>query len=153
MGDPRRLKKQYEKPKVKYEKERISEEKQILERYGLKNKKEIWKMESKVKRIRKQAKRLLTSAPEEQEKFLERLSAQGLIQAKTVGDVLDIQIENVLDRRLQTIVANKFKLKPKHARQAIVHGHVNIDDRKVSIPSYFINLEAEKKVFMSRGKK
>lgn len=150
MGDPRKPKKKYKKPKVKYDKERIFEEKEILQKYGLKNKKEVWKAESEVKRIRKQAKKLLTVSEEEQKKFLERLSKQGLIQAKTVGDVLDIKIENVLDRRLQTIVATKFKLKAKHARQAIVHGHVKIGERKVNIPSHFINLDSEKKVLYKK---
>lgn len=153
MGDPRKQKKRYSKPKVKHEGDRIFEEKKILEHYGLKNKKEIWKVESKVKRVRSQAKRLLTSTLEEQQKFLERLSSQGLIQAQTVGDVLDLKIENVLDRRLQTIVANKFKLKPRQARQAIVHGHVKIADRKVNIPSHFVNLETEKKVIFNKPKK
>ena len=88
MGDPRKLKKKYKKPKVKHEKDRIFEEKKILQKYGLKNKKEIWKAESKVSRIRNQAKRLLTASEEEQKKFLERLSEQGLIQAKTVDDAV-----------------------------------------------------------------
>ena len=146
MGDPRKLKKRYAKPKVKHDKERILEEKKLLQKYGLKNKKEIWKAEGGVKRIRNQAKRLLTASSEERKKFLERLSKQGLIRAETVDDVLELKIENVLDRRLQMVISNKFKVKPKQARQAIVHGHVKIADRKVNIPSYFVNLESEKKV-------
>ncbi|OYT41605.1 30S ribosomal protein S4 [Candidatus Pacearchaeota archaeon ex4484_26] len=150
MGDPRKLKKKYKKPKVKHEKDRIFEEKKILQKYGLKNKKEIWKAESKVSRIRNQAKRLLTASEEEQKKFLERLSEQGLIQAKTVDDVLELKTENILDRRLQTIVANKYRITAKHARQAIVHGHVKVGGKKVNIPSYFVNLASEKKVFYKK---
>lgn len=146
MGDPRKSKKKYRKPKVKYEAERISEEKKILQKYGLKNKKEIWKAESEIRRIRNEAKRLLTASEQEKGKFLKRLSDKGLIQAKTVDDVLEIKIENVLNRRLQTVVANKFKINPKYARQAIVHGHVMIAKRKVNIPSYIVNLDTEQKV-------
>lgn len=146
MGDPRKLKKKYERPKVKYDKERISQEKVLLLKYGLKNKKEIWRAEHEVKRIRNLAKKLMTASAEDQKKFLERLSSQGLIQANAVDDVLELKTENVLDRRLQTIITNKFKIKPRKARQAIVHGHVRIEDRKVNVPSYFVNLESEGKV-------
>ncbi|MBU2496666.1 MAG: 30S ribosomal protein S4 [Nanoarchaeota archaeon] len=146
MGDPRRLKKKYTKPKVKFEQSRILEEKKILQKYGLKNKKEIWKAEYGVTRIRKLAKKLLTVSEEEQNKFLERLSKQGLIQAKSVDDVLELKIENILDRRLQTIVANKFKIPLRQSRQAIVHGHVKVSGRKVNIPSFMVNLELEKTV-------
>lgn len=146
MGDARRLKKKYKKPKVRYDAERIKIEKQLLQKYGLKNKKEIWKAESEVKRIRSEAKRLLTASLEEQERFLERLSKQGLLKAKTVDDVLELKVENILDRRLQTIVAKKFGLKPKQARQFITHGHVRISGRKVDIPSYFVDIETENKI-------
>ena len=146
MGDPRRLKKKYTKPKVKHEQSRILEERKLLQKYGLKNKKEIWRAEYEVTRIRKLAKKLLTASEQEQQDFLERLSKQGLIQAKTVDDVLELKVENILDRRLQTIVANKFKIPIKKARQAIVHGHVKIQGRKVNVPSYTVDISLEKTI-------
>ena len=146
MGDPRRLRKKYETPKVKYELERIQAEKKLTQKYGLKNKKEVWRAESEVKRIRSLAKNLLTASPEEQMKFLGRLENKGLIKAETVGDVLEIKTEDVLNRRLQTIISTKFKIKPRKARQAIVHGFVKVDHRKVNVPSFSVNLELEKKI-------
>ncbi len=146
MGDPRKLRKKYSRPKVKHEGQRILAERKLVLKYGLKNKKEIWKAEGEVKRIRSVAKSLLTASQEEQKSFLERLGKSGLIQAKDVDDVLELRAESILDRRLQTIVASKFKLRPKQARQAIVHGHVMVEDRKINIPSFSVNIDSEKKV-------
>ena len=146
MGEPRKLRKRYSRPKVKHEGERIAAERKLVNKYGLKNKKEIWKAEAMVKRIRSVAKGLLTAPLEEQKDFLVSLGKRGLIQAKDVDDVLELKTENVLDRRLQTIVAGKFKLRPKQARQAIVHGNVLVGERKVNIPSFSVNLDSEMKI-------
>lgn len=152
MGEPRKLRKRYSRPKVKHSGERIGAERKLVLKYGLKNKKEIWKAEGEVKRVRSVAKGLLTASLEEQKGFLERLGERGLIQARNVDDVLELRTENVLDRRLQTIVANKFRLRPKQARQAIVHGHVLVGERKINIPSFSVNLASEKKVSYTRNK-
>jgi len=152
MGEPRKLRKKYSRPKVKHEGERISAERKLVLKYGLKNKKEIWKAEGEVKRIRNVAKSLLTASQEEQKNFLERLGKSGLIKAKNVDDVLELKAESILDRRLQTIVASRFKLKPKQARQAIVHGHVRVGERKINIPSYSVNIDLEKKISFLHAK-
>src|SRR3989344_5166564 len=110
MGEPRKLRKRYSRPKVKHEGERIAAERTLVNKYGLKNKKEIWKAEAMVKRIRSVAKGLLTAPLEEQKDFLVSLGKRGLIKAKDVDDVLELKTENVLDRRLQTIVAGNLNL-------------------------------------------
>ena len=46
MGDPKKQRKKYETPLHPWQGERILAEKKIMEEYGLKNKKEIWKMNS-----------------------------------------------------------------------------------------------------------
>ncbi len=147
----RRSKKKYSKPKMMWDKEKIAAEKKLQQKYGLKNKREIWKAERVIKRLREQAKKLLTASTEEQAEFLRLLEKRGLIQAKNVDEVLELKAENVLNRRLQTVVVEKFKLKPKQARQAITHGHVLVSNRKVNIPSYFVDLETEKKVFYTKS--
>ena len=60
-------------------------------------------------------------------------------------DVLALGTEDVLERRLQTQVHNKkLSNSLKHARQLIVHGHIAINDRRVTIPSYMVSLEEER---------
>ena len=63
----KRKHKQYSRPKRPFDKERIIEEEQIKKEFGLKNKKEIWRSESKVKSIREKAKNLISAPKEEQE--------------------------------------------------------------------------------------
>jgi small subunit ribosomal protein S4 len=50
---------------------------------------------------------------------------------------------------LQTIVQKKLYFKtPYHARQAIVHGHIMIDDRIINIPSYIVKVDEESKIHL-----
>ena len=44
MGDPRKTRKKYDTPQHPWQKERMDQESVFLKEYGLKNKKEIWKM-------------------------------------------------------------------------------------------------------------
>ncbi len=142
----RRLRKKWKKPKKPWDKARIEEEAKIIKKYGLKNKREIWKAEAKIDKIRQQAKKLITASSEEQQKFINRLVKLGLVQQDAkLDDVLALTKEKLLDRRLQTIV---YKLglanTPKQARQLIVHGHVFIAGRKVNRPSYHVSIDEEK---------
>jgi len=149
----RRQKKKYRRPAKLFEKERIEEENVFKERYGLKNKKEIWKAEAAIERLRGQAKKLITAPEEEQDFFIERLVSKGLLEkGAKIDSVLDMKKENLLNRRLQTIVCKKSLAKtPKHARQLITHRHVLVGERVVNIPSYSVDLKEEKKVRLRGG--
>ncbi|MCX6801758.1 MAG: 30S ribosomal protein S4, partial [Candidatus Diapherotrites archaeon] len=59
MGDPKRQKKHYERPKKLWDKAKVEERRRIVEAYGLKNKKEIWKSETFLRRKRENARKLL----------------------------------------------------------------------------------------------
>lgn len=152
MGDPRFPRKKYETPSHPWEGERIKREREILYKYGLKNKKEIWKAETFLRRIRGEARRLLArtgeESEEEKEKFLKRLARLGILpENSTLDDVLALNIENILARRLQTLVyLHGLAKTPKHARQLIVHGHIAIDERKVRVPSYIVRKMEEDKI-------
>lgn len=62
-------------------------------------------------------------------------------------DVLALSMEDVLERRLQTRVYKKsLSNSLKHARQLIVHGHIAVDNRRVTIPSYIVSVEEERKI-------
>lgn len=156
MGDPRFPRKKYETPSHPWEAERIKRERELIYKYGLKNKREVWRAETFLRRIREQARRLLAMPGEEQaekekENLLKRLFRLGILPANaTLDDVLALNVEDVLGRRLQTLVyIHGLARTPKQARQLIVHGHIAIDGRKVRVPSYLVRKEEEEKITYS----
>ena len=111
--------KKYSRPRKKFDKIRIEDENRLVERYGLKNKREIWKAEARINEIRNQAKKLITSGSEEQERLFNKLKGMGLNVSKT-ADVLGLNKEDWLKRRIQTIlVIKKLAATPKQARQIL----------------------------------
>ncbi len=140
-----RKRKRYSKPLKPFESTRIKKENLLLEKYGLKNKREIWKAKEKVKRIREEAIKFLTATKEEQELFLSRLKKLGFVGEKArIDDALAINEETIFNRRLQTIVLKKEIAKTaKGARQLVVHGHIKIGERTVDIPSYLVSKKEE----------
>jgi len=61
--------------------------------------------------------------------------------------VLNLQVNDLLSRRIQTMAQRKLFIKtPYQARQAIVHGHIMIGDSVVTIPSYIVKTEEETKI-------
>ena len=151
----RRFKNKYITPKKPFDAARIEEEKILLKEYGLKNKKEIWRADYIIKKIRSIAKKLITASPEKQKEYIDRLAFKGFIPSNaTLDQVLAIGRRNILERRLQTIV---YKLKMantiKQARQFIVHGHVRIKGRVVDVPGYLVNTEEEKYITLDENVK
>ncbi len=143
---PKRKRKQYSKPRRPFDKIRIGEENMLKERYGLKNKKEIWKADSAIARIRNLAKRLITKSDEEKRIFIERLQKIGF-KVDKIADALALDKEDWLKRRLQTIIfIKKFANTPKQARQFVAHKHVSVGNRIINIPSYQVSLEEEPSV-------
>ncbi|MDH5634797.1 MAG: 30S ribosomal protein S4, partial [Candidatus Bathyarchaeota archaeon] len=64
-----------------------------------------------------------------------------------LDDVLDLSLEDILERRLQTIVFSKGLAKSIfQARQLITHGHIAIDRRRVPSPSYLVLRDEETKI-------
>ncbi len=138
-----RKKKKFAWPRKIYDKPRILDENQLVEKYGLKNKKEIWKTEAKVKYFRTRAKQLITADSEEQQNFFSKLRKMGL-KVNSIADVLALTKEDVLKRRLSNVLFDKkLANTPKHARQMIVHKRVLISNKAINSPSYIVNIEEE----------
>ncbi len=138
--------KRFKKPRKLYDKPRIEEENKLAKKYGLKNKKEIWKAESEIEKIRRQAKGLITADPDKQKVLVNRLKKLGF-KVDKVADILGLNKEDWLKRRLQSIVAaKKFASTAKGARQFIVHKHVTIDGRVINIPGYIVKIDEEDKI-------
>lgn len=143
---PKRKRKKYSKPRKSFDKPRILEEGGLIKKYGLKNKKEIWKADAVISRIRNFAKQLITKSDEEKKAFVERLRKKGF-QIKSIADALALNKEDWLKRRLQTIVhVKKLANTPRQARQFVVHKHINVGNRTINIPSYHVDLEEEPKI-------
>ena len=147
MGDPKFARKHYTTPPHPWDGTRISEEKQICRKYGLKNKRELWKTQTVLRDIRSQARELQarqrsedSQSIKEVEQLIERLKRVGLLHGKAdLNDILTLEVEALLSRRLQTQIYLKGLARTiKQARQLIVHGHVSVDGRKVTVPSYIV---------------
>ncbi|MFH1607519.1 MAG: 30S ribosomal protein S4 [archaeon] len=149
----KRKHKTYSRPKRPFDKVRIDKEAEIKKEFGLKNKKEIWKAEAEIKSIREKAKRLISSNPEEQKALFERLKKIGL-EVSSISDVLSLDKEDYLKRRLQTVIVNqKLAKTPKDARQKIVHKKVFVGKNVVNAPSYIVPIELEDKISLKKENK
>ncbi len=157
MGDPKRNRAKFSTPKKAWEKERIDEEKELIKEYYFKNKQEIWKLTSKLRNFSRQAKRLIVLKTDQAEKekiqLLNKLKSLGLLPEQgDLDDVLGITTKDLLDRRLQTIIFKKGLAKTmKQARQFIVHGHIVIENKKITSPNFLVTVENEGKVEFSQS--
>ncbi|NVM30192.1 MAG: 30S ribosomal protein S4 [Candidatus Helarchaeota archaeon] len=144
MGDPRKQKKKYRTPRHPWQKERLEDELKILGRYGLRNKREIWKFKTKVDDFRSIAKSLLALSAEEaalrQRELMTKLDRIGLLPSNaSLDDVLSLTIDDLLERRLQTMVIEKgLATSLDQARQFIAHGHIAIANNKITSPSHVV---------------
>jgi len=138
-----RKKRLYSRPKKAYELSRIKEENALMEKYGLKNKREIWKSLAKVNYFRRRAKALAKSPIEKQQVLFNKLNALG-IKVSSIADVLALKLEDLLERRLPTVVAKRgFAKTPQQARQFVVHKKVLINDKVNNTPSYLVPVSEE----------
>jgi len=150
MGYPGKSRKTFDKPSHPWQGARIGEEAELVRSYGLKNKREVWKVATTLRKYRREARKLLFDIQEvgergehakfETQRFLDRLKRVGLIKYdSTLDDVLTLASEDLMDRRLQTQVYKQgLANSAKHARQLIVHGHIAVAGRRVTVPSYVL---------------
>ena len=154
MGDPKTPRRVWKKPKRPLNYNLMMDELKTLGTFGLKTKRELWKARTNLSKLRHQARSLLALRQEirneKEPALLNSLSKIGLVDKNsTLDDVLNLQVTDLLSRRLQTIVQRKLYFKtPYQARQAIVHGHIMIGDGIVTIPSYIVKIDEESKIHL-----
>jgi len=154
MGKPKFSRKKYETPSHPWEMERIKEENELIKKYGLKNKREIWKAETRLRKYRGQARSLLAKietdiqSKKESDQLLMHLSRMNILPPNsTLDDILTLDTEAILSRRLQTLTYLKgLASTPQQARQLIAHGHISVSGKKVTIPGYMIAKEEESNI-------
>ncbi len=146
----RKIKKKLKKPLRPWEEDRIKEEAKLKQKYGLRRKREIYKVESILRNYRRRARNIAAQNDKEGEKILlNKLHKMGIFDKKDVelDEVLDLGIDDILKRRLQTLVFEKnLANTPMHARQLIVHGHIAVDGRRTTFPSYLVPRDLEGKI-------
>jgi small subunit ribosomal protein S4 len=149
MGDPKKPRKSFSRPKNPWRSEQLAQELYLVGTYGLRNKRELWKTQGELSNVRKQARHLLAASIEvrtkDGKKLLDSLSRRGLVaEGVALDDVLNLSVEDFLGRRLQTLIYKKgAAVSPLQARQLIVHGHIKIGKRTVDIPGYQVTAEEE----------
>jgi len=151
MGDPKKLKRKYESPKKIWDSTRIEEEQKLLEEFGLKNMRELRVMQMELKKIRREARRLLSMGEKGRKlgkPLLEKVVRLGIAKPDTsLENLLSLTIMDVLDRRLETRVFKKGLVRSiEQGRQLIVHGHIAIEGRKMSAPSYLVPVDEEDRI-------
>ena len=145
----KRAGKKYERPRHPWRLDRIQEENKLSTEYGLKAKREIYRMQSYLRNWRDQAKTITSLADDKkikQEKILiEKLQRLGVIkEGATVDDVLSLSLRDVLEKRLQTIVYKKgLAVTANQARQFIVHRKIQVNGEKIDAPSYLVKAKDE----------
>jgi small subunit ribosomal protein S4 len=156
MGDPKFPRRSYDTPSHPWQGERIKAELETVRKYGLKNKRELWKAQTILRNLRRQSRHLQArlrygeeQAQHEAENLLAKCGRIGLLptEGATLDDVLIMGEESILNRRLQTLVirkglANSFG----QARQMIVHGHIYLDGHKVTVPGYIVKRTEEETI-------
>ena len=149
MGDPKKQKKKYSGPKHPWNKERIEQETELAKQYGLRRKNELWKMNSFLRNMLVRAKTIIGSSTKQSEiekiQLLHKAHSLGLVEKNSkIEDILNINVKNVMDRRIQTLLVRKNMAKTmEQARQFIVHGHINVGEKKITSPSHLVNVSEE----------
>lgn len=152
MGDPKRLRKKYSTPLQLWNAQNIEAEAKLLNEYGLKNKTELWRMSSFLKKYKDLAKKLISIKTKqgelEKKQILDKLQKLGLIQpGASLDSILSLELKDILERRLQSVVYRHHLARSmKQARQFIVHRHIFVKNKKITFPSYLTSKEEETQI-------
>ncbi|KAI9281386.1 40S ribosomal protein S9, partial [Umbelopsis sp. AD052] len=154
-GAPRKYSKTSKVPKRPFESERIDAELKLIGEFGLKNKREVWRVGYTLSKIRRAARELLKLDEKDSRRLFEgnalirRLVRIGVLDESRMklDYVLGLKIEDFLERRLQTQV---FKLglakSIHHARVLIRQRHIRVGKQIVNIPSFIVRLDSQKHI-------
>jgi len=152
LGDPKKQRKKYDTPRFPWQIDALEAELKLLGQYGLRNKREIWRHKTLLSKYRGIGRSLLGMSVVErriQEKqILDKLHRLGILpDAAALDNVLDLALEDILGRRLQTLVFQRGLAQSiQQSRQLITHGHIAIEGRRVSSPSYLVLKDEETKI-------
>jgi len=148
----------FKTPRRPFEKERLDQELKLCGEYGLRCKREIWRMQFMLASIRKTARALLTLDEKDPKRLFEgqallrRMVRYGLLteEENKLSFVLMLTTQRFLERRLQTKVYKQGLAKSiHHARVLIKQKHIRVGKRLVDVPSFMVRTDAEKHIDFS----
>ena len=152
MGDPRKNRRTYQTPRHPWRKEQLEEELRLLGEYGLRNKRELRRAETRLSEIRGIARNLLGATEEQRTQlegqYLRRMSRLGILpETANVDNILDLNVKDLMERRLQTMVYRAGLARTIHqARQFVSHGHIGIAGDIVTVPGYIVRKDEESRI-------
>merc|ERR1719171_1667441 len=139
-------------PRRPFEKERLDAELKLIGQYGLKNKREIWRVRLALAKIRATARTLLTKDEKDPSRIFEgqallrRMTRYGILDEdkQRLDYVLSLKIEQFMERRLQTLVFKRGLAKSiHHARVLIRQRHIRVGRQIVNVPSFMVRVESQ----------
>lgn len=142
-------------PRRAFESERLDRELKLCGQYGLRCKREVWRVQLALAKVRHAARTLLTLSPDDPKRILEgtallrRLTRLGLLpEDKQLLDfVLSLKIEDFLKRRLQTVIHTLgLAQSTHHARVLIRQRHFRVGKQMVNVPSFMVRTDSEKHI-------
>merc|ERR1712070_1068319 len=145
----------YKTPRRPFEKARIDQELKLVGEYGLRCKREVWRVQLTLAKIRKAARELLTLDSKDPKRLFEgnallrRLVRIGVLEEDKMklDYVLALKVESFLDRRLQTQVLKLGLAKSyHHARVLIKQRHIRVGKQLVNVPSFLVRVDSEKHI-------
>lgn len=143
-----------------FEKERLDQELKLCGEYGLRCKREIWRVQFMLSKIRKAARTLLTLDLKDPKRLFEtpplirRLKRYGLMtdEENSLDDILKLTTQRLMERRLQTKVFKQGLAKSiHHARVLIRQRHIRVGKQLVNVPSFLVRTDSEKHIDLSRN--
>jgi small subunit ribosomal protein S9e len=146
-------------PRNPFEKERMVKELELVGRYGLRNKRELWTLQKVFTKDKERARNLLISSNPNDvlidgRYLLNRLVKYGILGAIDLTDrdevvsglskILDLTIDRYLDRRLQSCVFSAGLAKSIHQARVLVNSRcICVGDQIVDISSFMVKAEQE----------
>merc|ERR1712147_308802 len=148
----RNFSKTSKRPRRAYDKERLDSELKMIGTYGLKNKREIWRNGLILSKVRAVARNLLTKDEKDPRRIFEgqarmrRMIRYGILDEdkQRLDYLLNLKVENFLERRLQTLVYKRGLAKSiHHARVLISQRHIRVGRQIVNVPSFMVRVESQ----------
>merc|ERR1712078_9571 len=148
----------FRKPKRPFEKDRLDAEMKVVGEYGLKNKREVWRVQYVLSKMHSAARELLTKDEKDDDRIfhgeapLRRMVRYGLLldSERKLDFVLGLTSSKLMERRLQTKVFKQGLAKSiHHARVLIKQRHIRVGKQLVNVPSFNVKVDSEKHIDFS----
>ncbi|KAI9655818.1 MAG: 40S ribosomal protein S9 [Bathelium mastoideum] len=172
---PRPYSKTYKTPRRPFESARLDSELKLVGEYGLRNKREVWRVALTLSKIRRAARQLLTLDEKDPKRLFEgnalirRLVRVGVLDESRMklDYVLALRLEDFLERRLQTCVYKlglaksihhaRVLIRQRHIRQAksltqslsmnfSANVVISVGKQIVNVPSFIVRLDSQKHI-------